>query len=133
MVGAGRRRLVGAVIFYLVTNAASWLYLPYPKTLAGLLQALTGGLPGYPPTWEFFRNTLMSGGLFTGLFAGAMKLNEAAEEREEEAEEKEAEPEAKARKPKPDAPESRAAAARPASNADGPCPRIGHFSSPCQP
>jgi len=86
LVGGG---LLGAVIFYLITNFASWLYLPYAKTLAGLIQALTGGFPGYPPTWEFFRNTLMSGGLFTGLFAGAMKASEAAEEKEEEEQEEE--------------------------------------------
>src|SRR5258708_33012048 len=84
--------LLGAVLFYLVTNTASWLYNPeYPKTLAGWLQALTFGTPGYPPTWEFFRNTLMSGGLFTGLFAGAMKLSEAAAEKEDEAPEEEEE------------------------------------------
>ena len=90
LVGGG---MVGAVIFYLVTNFASWLYLPYAKTLAGLIQALTGGMPGYPPTWEFFRNTLMSGGLFTGLFVGAMKATEAEETEEEEEEEEETEPE----------------------------------------
>jgi hypothetical protein len=90
LVGGG---LLGAVVFYLITNAASWLYLPYDKTLAGLIQALTRGLPGYPPTWEFFRNTLMSGGIFTGLFVGAMKMSEAMEEKEqaEEAEDGEGE------------------------------------------
>jgi hypothetical protein len=31
----------------------------------------------------FLKNTLLSGGLFTGLFAGVMKLSEAAEEVEE--------------------------------------------------
>ena len=46
----------------------------YEKTLAGWLRALTTGMPGYPPTWEFFRGTLLSGGLFSGLFVGAMKL-----------------------------------------------------------
>lgn len=72
--------LLGAILFYVVTNTASWLFNPeYLKTLAGWLQALTRGLPGYPPTWEFFRNTLLSGGLFTGLFVGAVKLGEAAE------------------------------------------------------
>ena len=78
--------LLGSAIFYLITNFASWLYLAYAKTLAGLIQALTGGFPGYPPTWEFFRNTLMSGGLFAGLFVGAMKTSEAAEAKEEEKE-----------------------------------------------
>jgi hypothetical protein len=91
--------LLGAVLFYLTTNTASWLYNPdYSKTLAGWIQALTGGIPGYPPTWTFFRNTLMSGGLFTGLFAGALKLTEGSESAEEkeakeaQAEEPEAEP-----------------------------------------
>jgi hypothetical protein len=76
--------LLGALLFYLVTNTAAWLYDPaYPKTLAGWLQALTRGLPGYPPTWSFFRNTLLSGGLFTGLFVGAMKLTTPSESEEE--------------------------------------------------
>jgi hypothetical protein len=87
--------LLGALLFYVVTNIASWLFDPgYAKTLAGLWQALTTGLPSYPSTLEFFRNTLLSGGLFTGLFVGAMKLCEAAEEQAEEAEEPEAAPEA---------------------------------------
>ena len=80
--------IAGAVIFYLVTNFASWMYDPaYPKTLAGLFQALTIGTPGFPHTWEFFLNTLLSGGLFSGLFAGAMKLSEPAEQTEEESSE----------------------------------------------
>jgi hypothetical protein len=87
--------LLGAILFYLITNTASWLYNPlYPKTLAGLWQALTTGIPGYPPTWAFFRHTLMSGGLFTALFVGAMKLSEAAESKKErESEEPEEKPE----------------------------------------
>jgi hypothetical protein len=44
-----------------------------------LLTALTKGTGGYPTTIQFFINTLLSGGLFTGLFAGAMKLSDAAE------------------------------------------------------
>jgi hypothetical protein len=32
-----------------------------------------------PTTWELFRNTLLSGGLFTALFAGSAKLTETAE------------------------------------------------------
>ncbi len=55
------------------------------------MQAITIGLPGYPPTWQFFRNSLLSGGLFTALFAGAMKLTESSEapEAEEEKEKEE--------------------------------------------
>ncbi|MDB6122700.1 MAG: hypothetical protein JWQ71_1693 [Pedosphaera sp.] len=81
--------VLGAIVFYLVTNTFSWLFNPfqnpeYTKTFAGWLTALTKGVGGYPETWQFFRNTLMSGGLFTGLFAGAMKLLEAMEPAEEE-------------------------------------------------
>lgn len=76
--------ILGAVLFYLLTNTAAWLFNPfnnpeYTMTLAGWLIALTKGTAGHPPTWEFFRNTLMSGGLFTALFAGAMKWSERAE------------------------------------------------------
>jgi len=88
--------VLGAICFYLVTNTAAWLQLPdYPKTLAGLLQALTVGTPGWPHTWEFFRNTLLSGGLFTGLFVGAMKIEEkiVAEKEESPAPESEDQPE----------------------------------------
>jgi len=69
--------ILGAAIFYVLTNTLSWLTDPnYTKTMAGWIQALFTGLPGYPPSWEFFRNTLLSGGLFTALFAGAAKLAE---------------------------------------------------------
>ncbi len=73
--------LFGAVIFYLVTNTLSWLQDPaYLKTLAGWVQALTiGRLDWHPTTWEMFRNTFLSGGLFTALFAGAAKLSAPAE------------------------------------------------------
>ena len=83
--------LLGAIIFYLVTNTFAWLQNPeYAKTLAGWIKALSLGTDGWPYTWEFFRNTLLSGGLFTSLFVGAMKLSEAPEP--EPAEEKAAEP-----------------------------------------
>lgn len=85
--------ILGAIVFYLVTNTICWLTDPaYAKTIAGWIQALTVGTPGWPHTWEFFRNTLLSGGLFAGLFAGAMKLSEAAEPEQEPAEEPADEP-----------------------------------------
>jgi len=73
--------LLGALIFYLLTNTLSWLQDPaYAKTIAGWIQALTVGHPDiHPTTWEMFRNTLLSGGLFTALFAGAAKLTAPAE------------------------------------------------------
>lgn len=71
--------LLGAILFYFITNTASWLFNPfhnpeYTKNLAGWLIALTKGTGGYPSTWEFFRNTLLSGGIFTALFVAAQKL-----------------------------------------------------------
>jgi hypothetical protein len=95
--------VLGALLFYLITNTASWLLNPfnnpeYTKTLAGWITALTTGTTGWPQTWEFFRNTLLSGGLFTGLFVGAMKLNEAAES----AQEKEDAPAAETPEPEPE-------------------------------
>ena len=79
-----RGGLLGALVFYVVTNTASWLWDPaYAKTIAGWLQALTIGTPGYPFTIQFLFNSLLSGGLFTGLFAGAMKLTTASESAQE--------------------------------------------------
>ena len=76
--------LLGAILFYLITNMASWFFNPfnnpeYSKNLAGWIIALTKGTGGYPSTWEFFRNSLLSGGLFTALFAAAAKLTAPAE------------------------------------------------------
>jgi hypothetical protein len=76
--------LLGALLFYLVTNTAAWLFSPgYAKTILGWIQALTTGLPGFPPTWEFFRSTLLSGGLFTALFVSAAKLTASVESPQE--------------------------------------------------
>lgn len=87
--------ILGAILFYLITNTASWLFdAEYTKDLAGWIKALTTGRVGFPPTFEFFRNTLLSGGLFTGLFAGALKLTQAPEPAEEREPEAAKEPEA---------------------------------------
>ena len=86
--------VLGALVFYVVTNTLSWIFDPgYTKTILGWIQALTTGLPGFPSTWTFFLNTLLSGGLFTGLFVGAMKLStaESPQEKGEKAEEGEEE------------------------------------------
>jgi hypothetical protein len=80
--------ILGALLFYFITNTASWLFNPfhnpeYTRNVASLLTALIKGTNGWPETWEFFRNTLLSGGLFTGLFVGAMKLGESSESPQE--------------------------------------------------
>lgn len=88
--------IFGAILFYLITNTAAWLFNPfanpeYTRDLTGWLTALSiGTRKASMQTWEFFRNTLMSGGLFTGLFVGAMKFSEHLESaREKEAPEPE--------------------------------------------
>ncbi len=68
--------LGGSLFFYIVTNTASWLTLTepsYAKTAAGWLQALTTGLPGYAPTWVFYRNTLAGDVLFAVLFVACLQ------------------------------------------------------------
>jgi hypothetical protein len=74
--------IVASLIFYLVTNSVSWLYDPgYAKNFAGLIQALTVGLPAYSstPTWMFFRNTLLGDLFFTLLFVVCMNFGRNSE------------------------------------------------------
>jgi hypothetical protein len=67
--------VAGSSAFYLITNTASWLVSPvYAKTVAGWIQALTVGTPGYPPTWLFFRNSLVSDVFFTAAFLVSLRL-----------------------------------------------------------
>ncbi len=62
-------------LFYAVTNTAAWFGNPgYAQTTSGWLQSLTVGLPGFPPTWVFFRNSLASDLIFAALFLGALAL-----------------------------------------------------------
>lgn len=76
--------LLGAVLFYLITNTAAWFFNPfhnpeYTKTLASWLLALTKGIGGWPTTLELFRNTLLGTGFFTGLFVAAEKVTASSE------------------------------------------------------
>ena len=69
--------LAGSVIFYAISNAFSWLADPgYTKNFAGLIQALTVGLPAYSatPTWMFLRNALVSDLIFTCAFVLCVSL-----------------------------------------------------------
>ena len=60
--------MVGGVGFYVVTNTGAWLMNPaYPRGLDGLWMSLTTGLPGFPPSWVFFRNSLVSDLMFGSL------------------------------------------------------------------
>jgi hypothetical protein len=74
--------IAGSALFYAITNAFSWISDPgYMKNFAGLLQALTVGLPGYAPTWMFFRNSLVSDLFFTAMFVVCMNVAAKTSER----------------------------------------------------
>lgn len=93
--------LLGAVLFYLITNSVSWLLNPfhnpeYTRDLKGWIIALTRGVGGWPQTWEFFRNTLLGSGIFTALFAGAWKLTVAESPAEKGEEDHKGEPQSAA-------------------------------------
>ena len=67
--------LAGSFLFYLITNTGAWMTTAdYPKTFPGWWQALTIGLPGFPSTLFFFRNTVFSDLLFTVLFVVAQTI-----------------------------------------------------------
>ncbi len=67
--------VAGSLLFYVVTNTGAWLAEPlYAKTVAGWVQALTSGLPGYPPTLYFFRNSVASDLIFTLLFLACFAI-----------------------------------------------------------
>jgi len=66
----------GSCLFFIVTNTATWFSSPnYFKSFEGWWQALTVGLPGYPPTLFFFRNTFLSDLLFTALFLATQAVS----------------------------------------------------------
>ena len=75
--------LAGSVFFYAASNALTWLGSPeYPQTAAGLWQALTVGLPGYLPSYVFFRNELVSDGLYSMVFLACVRLTRPTRENE---------------------------------------------------
>ena len=67
--------LAGSVFFYAASNGFAWAgSAQYPQTLAGLWQALTVGLPGFPPSYVFFRNELVSDALYSMVFVACVRL-----------------------------------------------------------
>jgi hypothetical protein len=74
--------IAGSTIFYVITNVFAWISDPgYVKSLGGLIQALTVGLPQYSttPSWMFFRNSLLSDLVFTSVFVVCMSFDRGAE------------------------------------------------------
>jgi hypothetical protein len=64
-----------SLFFYLVTNTTAWMSDPgYAGSLSGWAQALTTGLPQFPPTWAFYRNTFISDVMFTVLFLACYRM-----------------------------------------------------------
>lgn len=71
--------VLGSVIFYLITNAAVWVFGSlYPHTAAGLLQSYYMAIP-------FFRNSLLGDLFYTGALAGAYEASLALLYREKKA------------------------------------------------
>lgn len=69
--------LAASTAFYLITNTTAWFSEPaYAKDFAGWVQALTTGVPGFPPTWTFFRNSLLADLGFTALFYASIRLGQ---------------------------------------------------------
>lgn len=72
--------IAGSILFYVVTNTGSWISeAGYTKDFAGWMQAQTTGLPGFAPSWFFFRQTLLSDLCFTALFAACMAFQPSSE------------------------------------------------------
>ena len=60
--------LLGSLIFYLITNFAVWSLLgTYPQTPAGLVSCYVAALP-------YFKNSLISGLLYSALMFGVFEL-----------------------------------------------------------
>jgi hypothetical protein len=74
--------ILSSSMFYFISIVFSWVSDPgYLKNFAGLIQALTVGLPQYSatPSWMFFRNSLVSDLLFTVAFVACMNFARSAE------------------------------------------------------
>lgn len=60
--------IIGAVVFFLLTNFAVWLFDGlYPLNLPGLLKSYTMAVP-------FFRNSLLGDLFYTGMLVGSYEL-----------------------------------------------------------
>lgn len=60
---------VSTVLFFLVSNTVSFFMdQRYEFSFLGWVRALTLGLPGWPPTWEFLLRSLAGNIVFTVLF-----------------------------------------------------------------
>ena len=64
----GGSAFVSAVLFFLITNFAVWVFTPwYAKTLSGIIQCYIMAIP-------FFRNTLLGNLFYVTVFFGAYEI-----------------------------------------------------------
>ena len=71
LIGGG---MLGACAFFFGSNTLVWLGDPmYTKTVAGWVQSVTVGKAGFPPAILFFRNSVVSGALFTAVIVFAVR------------------------------------------------------------
>ena len=67
--------VAGSTLFYVASNALAWAGSSvYAQTPGGLWQALTVGTPGFPPSYVFFRNGLVSDALYSMVFVACVSL-----------------------------------------------------------
>ena len=65
--------VAASTFFYVASNTLAWAgATEYPQTAAGWLQSLTTGLPGYLPSWYFYRNALVSDSLYSMVFVACL-------------------------------------------------------------
>lgn len=78
LVSVAGASILSTIIFFLITNFASWLAIPYyTKDFAGLMQAYAAGLAFFnngSMGISFFMNSLLAGLFYNGLFFGAFYL-----------------------------------------------------------
>ncbi len=68
--------VAGSTLFYVATNTLTWCGSSgYPQNVAGLWQSLTVGLPGYAPSYVFYRNGLVSDLLYSMVFVACVRLS----------------------------------------------------------
>lgn len=66
---------LAAVLFFLVTNAAVWMFgTMYPHNLSGLMMSYAAGLAFYNDGGNFLLNGILSTWMFSGLILGATHL-----------------------------------------------------------
>jgi hypothetical protein len=65
--------VLAVVAFHLLANTVSWAVNPlYAKSVSGLVQAHTTGLPGFLPSWAFLLKSLAGNLGFAALFLVAL-------------------------------------------------------------